>query len=67
MTKKISGVESTEKAFSFTLTATEETQQKIAAGDLGVSDDLAGDAHAESRPRRTRLSRTRARRSTSRI
>ena len=29
VTKKISGVESTEKAFSFTLTATEETQQKI--------------------------------------
>lgn len=49
VTKKISGVESTEKAFSFTLTATEETQQKIAAGDLGVSDDLAGDAHAESK------------------
>lgn len=53
--KKISGVESTEKAFSFTLTATEETQQKIAAGDLGVSDDLAGDAHAESKATKDKI------------
>lgn len=49
VTKKVSGVESTEKAFSFTLTATSDMQAKIAAGDLTVSDDLAGDAHAESR------------------
>lgn len=55
VTKKISGVESTEKAFSFTLTATEETQQKIAAGDLGVSDDLAGDAHAESKTTKDKI------------
>lgn len=55
VTKKISGVESTEKAFSFTLTATEETQQKIAAGDLGVSDDLAGDAHAESKSTKDKI------------
>lgn len=55
VTKKISGVESTEKAFSFTLTATEETQQKIAAGDLGVSDDLAGDAHAESKATKDKI------------
>lgn len=55
VTKKISGVESAEKAFSFTLTATEETQQKIAAGDLGVSDDLAGDAHAESKATKDKI------------
>lgn len=55
VTKKISGVESTEKAFSFTLTATEETQQKIAASDLGVSDDLAGDAHAESKATKDKI------------
>lgn len=55
VTKKISGVESTEKAFSFTLTATEETQQKIAAGDLGVSGDLAGDAHAESKATKDKI------------
>lgn len=55
VTKKISGVESTEKAFSFTLTATEDTQQKIAAGDLGVSDDLAGDAHAESKATKDKI------------
>ena len=55
VTKKISGVESTEKAFSFTLTATEETQQKIVAGDLGVSDDLAGDAHAESKATKDKI------------
>ena len=55
VTKKVSGVESTEKAFSFTLTATEETQQKIAAGDLGVSDDLADDAHAESKATKDKI------------
>ena len=55
VTKKVSGVESTEKAFSFTLTATEETQQKITAGDLGVSDDLAGDAHAESKATKDKI------------
>lgn len=55
VTKKISGVASTEKAFSFTLTATEETQQKIAAGDLDVSDDLAGDAHAESKATKDKI------------
>ena len=55
VTKKISGVASTEKAFSFTLTATEETQQKIAAGDLDVSGDLAGDAHAESKATKDKI------------
>lgn len=55
VTKKISGVASTEKAFSFTLTATEETQQLIAAGDLDVSDDLAGDAHAESKATKDKI------------
>lgn len=49
VTKKISGTESTDKEFSFTLAATSDMQAKIAAGDLTVSDDLAGDAHAESR------------------
>ena len=48
-TKKVSGTESTDKEFSFTLAATSDMQAKIAAGDLTVSDDLAGDAHAESR------------------
>ena len=49
VTKKVSGTESTDKEFLFTLAATSDTQAKIAAGDLTVSDDLAGDAHAESR------------------
>lgn len=49
VSKQISGTGSTEKAFSFTLAATPDMQAKIAAGDLTVSDDLAGDAHAESR------------------
>lgn len=49
VTKEISGTESTDKEFSFTLAATSDMQAKIAAGDLTVSDDLAGDAHAESR------------------
>lgn len=47
--KKVSGVESTEKAFSFTLTATEETQKQIDDDDLKVSDALAGNEHAESK------------------
>ena len=49
VTKKVSGTESTDKEFLFTLAATSDMQAKIAAGDLTVSDDLAGDAHAESR------------------
>lgn len=49
VTKKVSGTESTDKEFSFTLAATSDMQAKIVAGDLTVSDDLAGDAHAESR------------------
>ena len=49
VTKKVSGVESTEKAFSFTLTATEETQKQIDDDDLKVSDALAGNEHAESK------------------
>ena len=49
VTKKVSGVESTEKAFSFTLTATEETQKQIDDDDLKVSDALAGNGHAESK------------------
>ena len=49
VTKKVSGTESTDKEFSFTLAVTSDMQAKIAAGDLTVSDDLAGDAHAESR------------------
>ena len=49
VTKKVSGTESTAKEFLFTLAATSDMQAKIAAGDLTVSDDLAGDAHAESR------------------
>ena len=48
VTKKISGVESTEKAFSFTLTATPETKDKIAAGDL-EADGLKGDTSSESK------------------
>lgn len=49
VTKKVSGVESTEKAFSFTLTATEETQKQIDDDDPKVSDALAGNEHAESK------------------
>ena len=49
VTKKVSGVESTEKAFSFTLTAAEETQKQIDDDDLKVSDALAGNEHAESK------------------
>ena len=49
VTKKVSGVESAEKAFSFTLTATEETQKQIDDDDLKVSDALAGNEHAESK------------------
>ena len=49
VTKKISGVESTEKAFSFTLTATPETQKQIDDGALTVSDALASNEHAESK------------------
>lgn len=49
VTKKVSGTESTDKEFLFTLAATSDMQAKIAAGDLTVPDDLAGDAHAESR------------------
>ena len=49
VTKKVSGVESTEKAFSFTLAATEETQKQIDDDDLKVSDALAGNEHAESK------------------
>ena len=49
VTKKVSGTESTDKEFLFTLAATSDMQAKIVAGDLTVSDDLAGDAHAESR------------------
>ena len=49
VTKEVSGVESTEKAFSFTLTATEETQKQIDDDDLKVSDALAGNEHAESK------------------
>lgn len=49
VTKKVSGVESTEKAFSFTLTATEETRKQIDDDDLKVSDALEGNEHAESK------------------
>ena len=49
VTKKVSGVESTEKAFSFTLTATPETQKQIDDRDLTVSDALASNEHAESK------------------
>lgn len=48
VTKKITGVESTEKAFSFTLTATPETKDKIAAGDL-EADGLKDDTTSESK------------------
>ncbi|MEE1500952.1 MAG: FctA domain-containing protein [Collinsella sp.] len=49
VTKKISGTESTEKAFSFTLAATPETQKQIDDGVLTVSDALASNEHAESK------------------
>lgn len=49
VTKKVSGIESTEKAFSFTLTATPETQKQIDDGALTVSDALASNEHAESK------------------
>lgn len=49
VTKKISGTESTEKAFSFTLAATPETQKQIDDGALTVSDALASNEHAESK------------------
>ena len=48
VTKKISGTESTGKMFSFTLTATSETKDKIAAGDL-KADGLKGDTSSESK------------------
>lgn len=48
VTKKIEGIDSTDKAFSFALTATPETQAKIAAGDLTVSDALAGDGETQT-------------------
>lgn len=48
VTKKISGTESTDKKFSFTLTATSETKDKIAAGDL-KADGLKGDTSSESK------------------
>lgn len=48
VTKKISGVESTDKEFSFTLAATSETKDKIAAGDLKAGG-LKGDASSESK------------------
>lgn len=48
VTKKISGVESTDKEFSFTLAATSETKHKIAAGDLKAGG-LKGDASSESK------------------
>lgn len=48
VTKKISGVESTDKEFSFTLAATSETKDKIAAGDLNAGG-LKGDASSESK------------------
>ena len=48
VTKKISGTESTDKEFSFTLTATPETKKKIAAGDLEAGG-LKGDASSESK------------------
>lgn len=55
VTKKVSGVESTEKAFSFTLTATEETQKQIDDDDLKVSDALAGNEHAESKATKDKI------------
>lgn len=48
VTKKISGTESTDKEFSFTLAATSETKDKIAAGDLEAGG-LKGDAPSESK------------------
>lgn len=48
VTKKISGTESTDKKFSFTLTATSETKDKIAAGDL-KADGLKDDTSSESK------------------
>ena len=48
VTKKISGTESTDKEFSFTLAATLETKDKIAAGDLEAGG-LKGDAPSESK------------------
>lgn len=48
VTKKISGTESTDKKFSFTLTATSETKDKIAAGDL-EADGLKDDTTSESK------------------
>lgn len=48
VTKKISGTERTDKKFSFTLAATSETKDKIAAGDL-KADGLKGDTSSESK------------------
>ena len=48
VTKKVSGTESTDKEFSFTLAATSETKDKIAAGDLEAGG-LKGDASSESK------------------
>lgn len=48
VTKKVSGTESTDKEFSFTLAATSETKDKIAAGDL-KADGLKGDTSSESK------------------
>lgn len=48
VTKKVSGTESTDKEFSFTLAATSETKDKIAAGDLEAGG-LKGDAFSESK------------------
>lgn len=51
VTKKISGTESTDKKFSFTLAATSKTKDKIAAGDL-EDDGLKGDTPSESKTTR---------------
>ncbi len=51
VTKKISGTESTDKKFSFTLAATSETKAKIAAGDL-KADGLKGGTSSESKTTR---------------
>lgn len=48
VTKKVSGTESTDKEFSFTLAATSETKDKIAAGNLEAGG-LKGDASSESK------------------
>ena len=48
VTKEISGTESTDKKFSFTLAATSETKAKIAAGDL-KADGLKGGTSSESK------------------